>query len=64
MADLNAMDDDGDDVVVLGLVRTFWRRPVEEENAIEDVNESTNTVRIELFKTLLNLWEDIINIYL
>ena len=64
MADLNAMDDDGDDVVVLGLVRTFWRRPVEEENAIEDVNESTNTVRIELFKTLLNFWEDIINIYL
>ena len=64
MADLNAMDDDGDDVVVLGLVRTFWRRPVEEENSIEDVNESTDAVRIELFKTLLNFWEDIINIYL
>ena len=47
------MDDDGDDA---DAVDRRFRHPVEEEDAVEDVDQPTDVVGVELVQTLLKVF--------
>lgn len=47
------MDDDGDDA---DAVDRRFRHPVEEEDAVEDVDQPTDVVGVELVETLLEFF--------